>query len=125
MTGIERARELLAEIDEVLVLAALESKVETTIEFSAIPSILDSGTAAVTVLPSRQKFPNYTHTEHEWTVLVVAGPIQDQVAAWELIDQIIAALKDPLDIEAAEPADYQTPNGPGYPAYTLTMSETI
>lgn len=123
--GIERARELLEEIAEVLVSAALDDEVETTSDFKAIPGILNAGSAAVTVLPSRQKFPTYVHTEHEWTVLVVAGPIQDQVAAWELIDRIIAALKDPLDIEAAEPADYQTPNGPGYPAYTLTMSEII
>lgn len=125
MNGRERATELVAEIAEHLELAGLDLTTTVTLEFDRIPGILDSGSACVTVMPPRQEFPTIGLTSNTWTVLVIAGPVQDQWESWGTIDQIIGALQGPLMVEAAEPADYQPVNGPTYPAYTLTFEETI
>lgn len=125
MMGRERATELVDEIAEHLTLAQLDASTTVTLEFDRIPGILSSGNACVTVMPPRQEFPTTALTENTWTVLVIAGPIQDQWESWGTIDAIISALQGPLIVESAEPADYQSLNGPTYPAYTLTFTETI
>lgn len=125
MMGRERAIELVDEIAEHLALASLDASTTVTLEFDRIPGILSSGNACVTVMPPRQEFPTIALTENTWTVLVIAGPIQDQWESWGTIDAIISALQGPLMVESAEPADYQSLNGPTYPAYTLTFTETI
>lgn len=125
MNGRERATELVAEIAEHLEAAALDQSTTVTLDFDGIPQILDSGTACVTVLPPKQAFPTTALTENTWEVLIISGPIQDQWASWGTIDEIIGALQGPLIVDRAEPAEYQAHNGPTYPAYTLTFTETI
>lgn len=125
MNGRDRATELVAEIAEHLEAAALDQSTTVTLDFDSIPQILDSGNACVTIMPPRQEFPTTALTENTWTVLVIAGPIQDQWASWGTIDEIIGALQGPLIVDSAEPAEYQAINGPNYPAYTLTFTETI
>ena len=125
MNGRDRAGELVEEIAEHLQLAELDTSTTVTLEFDRIPGILDSGNACITVLPPKQEYPTTGITKFQWTVLVIAGPIQDHYQSWGTIDAIITALRSPLLVEDSEPAEYQTTNGPAYPAYTLTFSEEL
>lgn len=125
MTSIQRAEDLATEIQHHLDDAALGHPVTAIYDMNRADPVLSAGASLVAVLPPKQTFKTLAITENEWTLLLVAGPVDDHLAAWSKIDRITLALRDPLNIETADPAEYQMKAGPAYPAYTLTFTEDI
>jgi len=119
-----RATELVAEVQAILTAEAIEAVTVTT-DALAIPAALAVG-AVVAIQPPKLKYPApYPSIEATWELFVIAGPYADRLAAWETIDPIIEALQLPLDIDTADPANFQHPSMPEYPAYVLTFTELI
>jgi hypothetical protein len=121
---IERATELVAEVLAILTAESIEGVLVTT-NALAIPPALAVG-AVVAIQPPKLKYvAPFPSVEATWELFVIAGPYADRLAAWATIDPIITALQLPLDIDTAEPANFQHPSMPEYPAYVLTFTELI
>lgn len=121
--AIDRAEALVAEVLHLLTAEAIEATVTT--DALAIPAALAVG-PVVAIQPPKLKYPApYPSIEATWELFVIAGPYADRLAAWRVIDPIIEALQLPLDIDTADPANFQHPSMPEYPAYVLTFTELI
>ena len=59
--------------------------------------------------------------QQTWTVIVVSSH-PTTVPAWLELDDLTAALRDPLDVDEARPAQFQPPQGPPWPAMSLTLT---
>lgn len=122
--AIDRAAELVAEVQALLTGEAIENVLVTT-DALAIPPALAVG-AVVAIQPPKLKYvAPYPSVEATWELFVIAGPYADRLAAWATIDPIIEALQLPLDIDTADPANFQHPSMPEYPAYVLSFTELI
>ena len=125
MRSQDRALELLEQIVEHLTDADLAGKTVATLDYSQIPNALSSGDQVVTILTPKRRWPTEALEEFEWTVLLIAGPINDEWTAWARLDDLVEALRGPLIVDMAEPGEYAAANGPNYPAMTLTFTEVI
>lgn len=78
----------------------------------------------VLVSAPRMEWPRYdTEADLTWTLLVVAGPPDRQLDAWQQIDTIIAALvAAELPVTRAEPIGVDPIDGPRMPAYQVTLA---
>lgn len=121
MNRIERANELVEEIRAVLTAAGLDD-VTTTLNPGEVPGALPNG-PVVAVQPPKLSFITYHTQEAEWELFVIAGPPADRLAAWTAIDQVIEALRVPLDIDKADTANYDHPSMQPHAAYVLTFTE--
>lgn len=95
--------------------------VVVTIDGREVPQWAPDG--AVVILPPRLTFPTYDSTTVAFEVVVTAGPADQHLAAWDRMDQIIAAIAPGMDFRDAEPASFQPNAGPVLPAYTLTYDD--
>jgi hypothetical protein len=123
---LERAADLVEEIKGYLVAAAIDNAT-VTLDLLAVPAALAVG-PVLAVQPPKLDFTGTmagSVTDAEWEVFVIAGPYADRLAAWRVIDPIVYALKDPLDLDGAEPATFAHPSLPEYPAYVLSFTESI
>jgi hypothetical protein len=121
---IDRANELKAEVLAILTAENIDGVLVTT-DALAIPPALAVG-AVVAIQPPKMKYvAPYPSIEATWELFVIAGPYADRLAAWEVIAPITDALQLPLDIDTADPANFQHPSMPEYPAYVLTFTELI
>lgn len=121
---LERAAELVAEIKAHLVAAAIDNTT-VTLDLLKVPAALANG-PVVAVQPPKLEFAGTmagSTTDYTWELFVIAGPHADRLKAWAAIDPIIYALKDPLDLDDAEPATFDHPSMPSYPAYVLSFTE--
>jgi hypothetical protein len=113
--------------------STIELQVHSTIELASVLVTLDglrvanaARTGCVVVLPPRVELPTFSQYETEWQVLIVAGPVDRLDAAWQRLDQIMAAvLATGLPFERAEPDTYQTAAGARLPCIALTFTEII
>lgn len=122
---LERAADLVEEIKGYLVAAAIDDAT-VTLDLLAVPAALAAGGPVLAVQPPKLDFTGTmagSTTDYTWEVFVIAGPYADRLAAWRVIDPIVHALKDPLDLDAAEPATFSHPSLPEYPAYVLSFTE--
>lgn len=123
MSGLVRAEELVQEIKDHLADSELEN-VHVTLDLLEIPSALASGLVAV-LQPPELEFETWDATTAKWELVIISGTYQDRLVAWSEIDPVIQALKTPLAIDSAKPANYQHPSLPDHPAYVLTFDENI
>ncbi|MFF5793962.1 hypothetical protein ACFY5D_18110 [Paeniglutamicibacter sp. NPDC012692] len=121
MNRLERAAELVEEMREVLAAAGLDD-VTVTANPVEIPGALPNG-PVVAVQPPKLTFITYNTQEAEWELFVIAGPPADRLTAWTSIDQVIEALRVPMDIDKADPANYEHPSMQPHAAYVLTFTE--
>lgn len=117
---VRRATAVADTIRDTLADAGL-ADVVVTIDSRDIPQWAPAG--AVAILPPRMTFPTYDSTTVAFDVVVTAGPPDQYLAAWDLMDRIIAALAPAMDLRDAEPASFQPTAGPTLPAYTLTYDD--
>lgn len=121
---LERAAELVGEIQAHLTAAAIDNAT-VTLDLLKVPAALANG-PVVAVQPPKLDFTATmagSATDYTWELFVIAGPHADRLAAWSVIDPIVYALKDPLDLDSAEPATFDHPSMPPYPAYVLSFTE--
>ena len=124
--AIDRAEDVVAEVLGNLIAAGIDDAT-VTLDLLQVPAALPNGPAVV-VQPPRVEYTATmagSVTDATWEVFVIAGPVADRLAAWRRIDAIIDALKDPMDVDAAEPATFAHPGMPDHPAYVLSFTETI
>ncbi len=121
MTGprLERAAQITAALRECLTDDL--TSVVVTFDGTQVPQGAPDG--AVIVLPPRLTFPTYHLVEATWEVCVTAGPFDNHMAAWDRIDQIIAAIAPGLDFTEGEPSAFQPTAGPALSAYVLTYTD--
>lgn len=118
---ITRGQQLRDQIDGMLVAAGLPDVVVT----------LDVGRAHngyrngfVLVVPPRLNFTTWTEVEETWTLQIAAGPYDDPLAAWAVLDGILEALREGrLNMADAEPNPIQVvSNEPAWPGYVVTLN---
>lgn len=121
MNRLEQAEEIKALIRETLTAAGLHD-VTVTLNPGEVPGALPNG-PVVAIQPPKLTFITYNTQEAEWELFVIAGPPADRMTAWTSIDQVIEALRVPLDIDKADPANYEHPSMQPHAAYVLTLTE--
>jgi len=124
MTGYARGEQL-----QQLALAALESAglaVTVTRDPRQIGSALRSGPVLV-INPPDAVFPTWDAAELTWELHLITGPQSDRVEAWENAGPIIEVLAQALAVTGAKTQDYSAgpEQGPPWPGYILTLTETI
>jgi hypothetical protein len=123
---LERAEDVVAEITGNLIAAAIDNAT-VTLDLLQVPAALPNGPAVV-VQPPRVEYTATmagSVTDATWEVFVIAGPVADRLAAWRTIDKVMDALKDPMNIDSAEPATFTHPGLADHPAYVLSFTEPI
>lgn len=126
---VTRGRELLAELPGMLAAANLDGHAEVTItddvrkldKAKLLPGII-----VLQPVPSLT-FPAPGIVAISWQLLIVAGPADDVLAAWDRLDALLEALRvGGLHIESAEPGDYPRPDNPvPLPGYTVTVADQL
>lgn len=124
MNTIEATEEVVQRVREALVAEAIDDFV-ATLDLLEIPPALAAGKPVVAIQPPKLEFLNYHTADAEFELIVIAGPYADRLAAWKVIDPIVHALQAPMNITKAEPANFQHPSLPDYPAYVLTFTDSI
>lgn len=79
------------------------------------------GHPIVLLQPPTTTWETGTVAQHSWTVIVVSSH-PTTVPAWLELDDLTNALRDPLDVDEARPAQFQPPHGPPWPAMQLTLT---
>jgi hypothetical protein len=124
MNTITAAADVVDKVKATLVAESIDDAI-VTMDLGEVPAALAAGLPVVAVQPPELTFLNYDAADAEFELIVIAGPNQDRLAAWRVIDPIIQALRLPLNIDTAKPANFAHPAMPEYPAYVLTFSDTI
>ena len=118
---IEYANLLAGEISALLVAADLP-KVIVSLDIRNIPSGARDG--IVVIMPPDLDFPTFAETEASHELAVVAGTVGNLLAAWEILDAIIEALR-PLNLYGSldtATADMFAPkDSPQLPGYTVKL----
>lgn len=121
MTRLDKARALAADVQAVIHAAGL-TKALATVDAAHIPS--GSRYGIVVVSPPELTFETFGGDPAlVWELHIIAGPAENYLAAWERIDEILAALEDSdLPLSTAKPGAWESvTNGPDLPAYTVTL----
>lgn len=118
---IAAAHELVADIKAALEAAGLEDA-HATLNALEVSSAARAGVVVVSP-PTLDFSSSWGDPTASWELHVIAGPADNYLAAWELIDQMIDALNaGHINLKSGEPGQFQTPQGPALPAYTLTTN---
>lgn len=75
----------------------------------------------VLIQPPSVEYNTYSELTAEWTVYLVS-PAADPYDAWDALDRMAEALRLPLDVDRATPANFQPPQGNPLPALSLTLT---
>lgn len=121
--AMERAEDVVAELTGNLIAAAIDN-VCVTLDLLKVPPALANGPVLV-VQPPKVKYITSYAAEYTWEVFIVAGPPQDRLAAWAALDEIVDALRLPMDLDDAEPATFSHPGMTDHAAYVVTFTETL
>ncbi len=119
---IDAARALAADVQAALDDAGLEGAI-ASVDPAAIPSGARHGVVLVQV--PELTFVNFAFTEPTWELIIVAGTLTNPLAAWERIDQIIAALEaGDLNMATGHSTAYESldPTAPALPAYSIKLN---
>jgi hypothetical protein len=120
---VDQATEIVAELTDALADDPDTTGAVATTDALLVPSGARNG--IVLVQPPDLTFTNFQFTDPTWTLLVVAGPPDNHLAAWERIDAIIHALETAgINLATGEPVGFQPldKNAPLLPAYQLTLN---
>lgn len=119
---IVRALALVDELQTILTTAGL-TKVTVTIDENKVLSGARHG--VVIVLPPDLTFePPYGDVQAAYELLIVAGPHDNYLVAWDRIDNIIQAfVQADVNLAEAKPATYEPLNGDPLNAYTVTLND--
>lgn len=119
---IQQAKALVAALRDALDAADLEDVMATT-DALLVPSGARHGIVVVAA-PKLDFSGGFRSVATAWEIHVVAGPVDNYLAAWERIDTIIQSLIDgDLNLSSGEPGGYGTHQGDVLPAYTLTTND--
>lgn len=75
----------------------------------------------VLIQPPRVEYGTYAQATAQWTVILVS-PLSDQFDAWDQLDEMAEALRIPLDVDKADPTNFQAPQGKTLPALVLSLT---
>lgn len=124
MSRVDRALEIKAAIESAIATAGLEN-VLVTLDSQDVEAALFHGPVVV-VQPPQLTFSTWTIMDAEWDVYVVSGPVDNRIESWRRTDDVIDAMEMAhMPLGRAEPANFQTRSGPAYPAYIVTLAETL
>lgn len=97
------------------------SKVTVTRNALEVPSGARYG--VIVVAPPAITFDTWDESTPEWELHVIAGPADNYLHAWEVLDGILDALeRGHLNMKRAEAGAYQPLRGEPLPAYTITLN---
>lgn len=118
---IEQAEALVAEVRAALDAAELTAAT-VTLNAGEIPSGARHG--IIVVSPPKLDFTSWGDPAAEFELHAIAGPPDNYLAAWAVLDQLIQALVDGgVNLRSGEPGGYAAPGGATLPAYTLTVND--
>jgi len=118
---LDQADELVLAVRDALDAAGLD-KVHATINAAEIPSGAANG--VVVVAAPKLDFATWADPVVEWELHAIAGPADNYLAAWRVLDKILQALHAAeLNLKRAEPGGYAQLNGPVLPSYTITLND--
>ena len=112
--------QLADQIGEILEAAQLRAVAQ--LDPTATAQALADGTPAILIGPPRVEFVTYNEAVTTWTLFIIAPPAGDYPAAWPALDQLAGALREPLDLDSLDPAEFQPSSGPAYPAFAATCT---
>lgn len=117
---IAAARELVDQLNTIFEDANLKAR--ATIDALHVESLARNG--VVVIGPPSLKFDGpWGAAEPAWELHVIAGPADNYLAAWGVIDFILQALLDAqLNLSKAEPGGYALTHSATLPTYTLTLN---
>ncbi|MDO5618023.1 hypothetical protein [Kocuria sp.] len=113
---LQSARDLVA-----IAQAHLSDAVLVTVDADQANAAVGQGSPVVLIQPPTIAHETYNDTTATWTVIVIAGEAS-LLDAWAQLDDIGEALRLPLDVDRAEPANFQPPQGRAWPALSLTST---
>lgn len=121
MSRRTRATELVAQIRAALDAAGLTGVIATA-DPGDIGSAYSNG--LVLVNAPRLTFTTWDETEEVWTLHVAAGPWDNQLAAWDVLDAILLALSaGQINMNTADPTTIQFIAGePGLPGFVIELN---
>lgn len=96
--------------------------VMVTTDTVAAESQVSAGNPAIVINPPVITCETYHAVDMTWQVWIITGPPTNRVAAWERLDQLIDAIRVPVDVDQFEPAAFQPAQGPVVPAYIATIT---
>jgi hypothetical protein len=118
---LDQAAELVLDIRAALDAAGLD-KVHATVNAAEVPSGAPNG--VVVVAAPKLDFASWGEPAVEWELHAIAGPADNYLAAWSVLDRILQALHAAaLNLKRAEPGGYAQLNGPVLPSYTITLND--
>jgi hypothetical protein len=119
---VDRALELVDQLRELLDAAGLQD-VMASMDANDVAS--GSRHGIVLVSPAVLTFPNSYQVDVSWEIHLIAGPPENYLEAWKVLDQLIEVLADGsrLPIDRAEPGQFQPLNGAPLWAFTLFLTE--
>ena len=120
MTTRTWAADLVAHASAELTAAGVEHAAEPDV--SRAPSALAAGHLVLTVRPPTLEVPSWDEVEATWEIVLIAGPAADAWAAWERLDEALAALLRPLAVESVRPDAFTDTQGASYAAQVLTTT---
>lgn len=124
---VDRAEDIAAEVQAILVAEAIDD-VTVTVDLLKAPAALHNGPVVVVQPPKlsfSSTFSGAVDTEATWELFVIAGPPHDRLEAWRAIDRVQQALLAPMNIDDAEPANFDHPGLQPHAAYVLSFTESI
>ncbi|WP_104087266.1 hypothetical protein [Arthrobacter sp. GMC3] len=123
MSRVDRALEIQALIEAAIAAAGLKN-VLVTLDSQDVEAALFHGPVVV-VQPPKLTFSTFTIMDAVWDVYVVSGPKDNRIESWRRTDDVIDAMELAyMPLGTAEPANFQTRSN-AYPAYILTLNETL
>lgn len=120
MNRRERGNALRDRIQEACEDAGLRHVIVTTDPLEA-PAGYSHG--LVVIVPPKLDFTSWTETVETWTLHVAAGPWDNIIAAWDVIEDIIHAMRAAsINLASGEPTPMQvSPGEPAMPGYELEL----
>lgn len=123
MSYADATEEMLEDIRALFADALPETRPLVTDDPVAAAAETAAGGPVLLLGPPDMTFPAFARTVHEWTLLATAGTT-DRPAAAAVLGPLVDALREPLGLDRATPAEFSPPNSAGraWPGYLLTFT---
>lgn len=120
MTRRQRADALCTQIRTACDLASLPHVIVTTDPLEASAGYTHG---IVVIVPPKLDFTSWNETVETWTLHVGAGPWDNVIGAWDVIEDIIQAMRDAsINLASGEPTPLLiAPGEPAMPGYVLEL----
>lgn len=117
---IDYANEMAADLRRMLDDAGLQA-VHVTLDAREIPSAARDG--VIVIAPPDLTFTTFTQTEADYELSAIAGPAENILHAWGILDSIIEALRvGGLDMASARGDMFKPKDSQPLPGYTITLN---